>query len=80
MGEINNGGEMVEATLRMVDANVPFTAVHATRGKVVRAEPVAALYEQEPGRVFSRRHIPDTGRPDVWVYDGLRQEDGRLLT
>jgi phage terminase large subunit-like protein len=43
---------MVEATLRMVDANVPFTAVHATRGKVVRAEPVAALYEQEPGRVF----------------------------
>jgi phage terminase large subunit-like protein len=52
VAEINNGGEMVEATLRMIDANVPFTAVHATRGKVVRAEPVAALYEQEPGRVF----------------------------
>ena len=29
-----------------------FTAVHASRGKVVRAEPVAALYEQQPGRVF----------------------------
>jgi phage terminase large subunit-like protein len=40
---------MVEATLRMVDPNIPFTAVHASRGKVVRAEPVAALYEQ--GRV-----------------------------
>ena len=52
VAEINNGGEMVEATLRMIDPNVPFTAVHATRGKVVRAEPVAALYEQEPGRVF----------------------------
>jgi phage terminase large subunit-like protein len=29
-----------------VDANVPFSAVHASRGKVARAEPVAALYEQ----------------------------------
>jgi len=37
---------MVEATLRMVDPNIPFTAVHASRGKVVRAEPAAALYEQ----------------------------------
>jgi phage terminase large subunit-like protein len=49
VAEVNNGGDMVEATLRMVDPDVPFTAVRATRGKVVRAEPVAALYEQ--GRV-----------------------------
>ena len=47
--EVNNGGEMVEAMLRMTDPNVPFTAVHAAHGKVARAEPVAALYEQ--GRV-----------------------------
>ena len=46
VAEVNNGGEMVEATLRMVDPNVPFTAVRASRGKVTRAEPVAALYEQ----------------------------------
>jgi phage terminase large subunit-like protein len=46
VAEINNGGEMVEATIRIVDANIPFTAVHASRGKIVRAEPVAALYEQ----------------------------------
>jgi predicted phage terminase large subunit-like protein len=46
VAEVNNGGEMVEATIRMVDNDVPFTAVRATRGKVVRAEPVAALYEQ----------------------------------
>ena len=52
VAEVNNGGEMVEATLRVVDDNVAYTAVHATRGKVVRAEPVAALYEQ--GRI---RHI-----------------------
>ena len=52
VAEINNGGEMVEATLRVVDDNVAYTGVHATRGKVVRAEPVAALYEQ--GRI---RHM-----------------------
>jgi phage terminase large subunit-like protein len=46
VGEVNNGGEMVENTLRMVDANVAFTAVRASRGKVIRAEPVSALYEQ----------------------------------
>jgi phage terminase large subunit-like protein len=44
---VNNGGEMVEATIRMVDENVSFNAVRASRGKVVRAEPVAALYEQK---------------------------------
>ena len=46
VAEVNNGGDMVEATIRMIDANVAYTAVHASRGKVVRAEPVAALYEQ----------------------------------
>ena len=51
VAEVNNGGEMVENTLRMVDLNVPYTAVRASRGKVIRAEPVAALYEQKPGRV-----------------------------
>jgi phage terminase large subunit-like protein len=52
VAEVNNGGDMVEATLRMIDPNVPYTAVHASRGKIVRAEPVAALYEQQPGRVY----------------------------
>jgi len=49
VAEVNNGGDMVGATLRMVDRNVAFTAVRASRGKIVRAEPVAALYQQ--GRV-----------------------------
>ena len=49
VAEVNNGGEMVEATLRILDPGVPFRAVHAARGKVARAEPVAALYEQ--GRI-----------------------------
>jgi len=56
VAEINNGGEMVEATLRMIDPNVPFGAVRASRGKVARAEPVAALYEQ--GRVHHIGALP----------------------
>jgi predicted phage terminase large subunit-like protein len=50
VAEVNNGGEMVEATIRMVDANVSYSPVRATRGKVVRAEPIAALYEQ--GKIY----------------------------
>lgn len=46
VAEVNNGGLMVETTLRSVDPAIPFKAVHASRGKVVRAEPVSALYEQ----------------------------------
>ena len=57
VAEVNNGGEMVEATLRMIDSNIPFTAVHASRGKVTRAEPVAALYEQ--GRAHHYGAFPD---------------------
>lgn len=49
VAEINQGGDMVTAMLRSVDANLPVTTVRATRGKFLRAEPVAALYEQ--GRV-----------------------------
>jgi phage terminase large subunit-like protein len=49
IGETNNGGEMIESTIRMVDPNVSYKSVHASRGKVVRAEPISALYEQ--GRV-----------------------------
>lgn len=46
IGESNNGGEMIAGTVRMIDATVSFKAVHASRGKVTRAEPVSALYEQ----------------------------------
>lgn len=46
VAEVNNGGEMVELTVRTVDKTVAYRAVHATRGKRTRAEPIAALYEQ----------------------------------
>ena len=47
IAEVNNGGMMVETTLRTVDASVSYLAVHASRGKIVRAEPVSALFEQD---------------------------------
>lgn len=50
VAESNQGGEMVETTIHTIDANVPVTLVHASRGKWVRAEPCAALFEQR--RVF----------------------------
>lgn len=46
LGEKNNGGAMVEATIRAVSRSVPFSAVWASRGKRTRAEPISALYEQ----------------------------------
>lgn len=50
VAEVNQGGEMVSAVLRTVDAAVPVREVRASRGKWLRAEPVAALYAQ--GRVL----------------------------
>jgi phage terminase large subunit-like protein len=46
VAEVNMGGEMVRGVIREVDATVPIREVRATRGKWLRAEPVAALYEQ----------------------------------
>jgi phage terminase large subunit-like protein len=46
VAEVNMGGDMVRAVLRQVDPNVPLREVHATRGKWIRAEPVAAMYAQ----------------------------------
>lgn len=52
VAEKNQGGEMVRSVLAAADAGLPIRLVHASRGKVARAEPVAALYER--GRV---RHV-----------------------
>ncbi|HEU4804429.1 MAG TPA: terminase family protein [Nitrobacter sp.] len=49
VAEVNQGGDMVKAVIAEVDAAVPVIPVRATRGKWLRAEPVATLYEQ--GRV-----------------------------
>ncbi len=55
--EVNQGGEMVTSVIREVDPSVPVTSVRATRGKYLRAEPVAVLYNQ--GRVHHVGALPD---------------------
>jgi phage terminase large subunit-like protein len=57
VGESNFGGAMVEHVIKTTDATVAYQEVKASRGKVVRAEPVAALYEQ--GRVTHVQSMPD---------------------
>lgn len=47
IAEKNFGGAMVESVLRTANKNLPVKLVTASRGKTVRAEPIAALYEQE---------------------------------
>lgn len=57
VGEVNNGGDLVEANLRAAGFTGRFIKVSASRGKRVRAEPIAALYEQ--GRVLHVGPFPE---------------------
>lgn len=59
VAEANQGGEMVASTIKAVarGRTIPVKLVHATRGKHVRAEPIAALYEQ--GKVRHAKPLPD---------------------
>jgi len=61
IGEVNNGGDLIEHTLRVSTfrdgrsaANVPYTAVRASVGKRTRAEPVSAFFEQGRGHLCGR--------------------------
>jgi phage terminase large subunit-like protein len=88
VAEVNNGGEMVGATLKTVRKAIPYTAVHASRGKAIRAEPIASLYTDR--RVWHTRPFdtledqlvnwtPDAGKsPDrldalVWALTELTE-------
>ncbi len=92
VGEVNFGGDMVESTVKTVDSRVAFKSVHASRGKIIRAEPVSALYEQ--GRIhhvgfFSDLEdqmcewVPGMKSPDrldalVWaIYELILQSEGK---
>jgi phage terminase large subunit-like protein len=94
VAEVNNGGDLVEAILRNVDHAFAYKAVHASRGKLTRAEPIAALYEQH--RVHHVRtfgmledqmcdYVPMTSKsPDrmdalVWALTELTGDDEQEL-
>lgn len=74
IGERNYGGAMVEFVIRTADKNVSYKEVVASRGKVVRAEPASALYEQ--GKVSHVGEFPDLEdqmcnfTPSGYVGDG----------
>ena len=57
VAERNFGGAMVEHVIRTVDASISFKEVTAARGKIARAEPIAALYEQ--GKVRHTGSFPE---------------------
>lgn len=92
VAEVNNGGDLVEQTIRTVRRSIPYRKVHASRGKVTRAQPVAALYEQ--GKVSHVEVFPDleeqltTWTPEdgkspdrldalVWALTELMVKEGR---
>lgn len=75
IAEANQGGDMVEATLRYVHENMHVHMVHATNGKRTRAEPVVTLYEQ--GRVKHAGLFPEL-EDQMCQYDGKGKSPDRL--
>jgi phage terminase large subunit-like protein len=85
VAETNNGGDMVEHTIRTVDSTVSYKKVHASRGKLTRAEPIAALYEESQVKhvgMFAEledqlcTYVPGQDSPDrmdalVWAFTEL---------
>jgi len=57
VGEVNNGGDLVKANIHAIDSTVRFKDVRASRGKIVRAEPVAGLYEE--GKIHHVGEFPE---------------------
>jgi phage terminase large subunit-like protein len=94
IGEANNGGDMIEATLRHHDPNVSYSKVHASKGKFTRAEPISALYEQyRVHHVGTLGHLedqmcdydpatcvdsPDRMDADVWALTELSESSSVL--
>jgi predicted phage terminase large subunit-like protein len=94
IAEVNNGGDLVETLLRNTDRAVSYRAVRATRGKMLRAEPIAALYESN--KVFHAERMreleeqmifyngsgnisPDRLDALVWALTDLSQTSGQAV-
>ncbi|HEY0600935.1 MAG TPA: DNA-packaging protein, partial [Brevundimonas sp.] len=75
VAEVNQGGDMVRAVLRTAGARLKIREVHATRGKYIRAEPVAALYEQ--GRIHHAGAF-DALEEELMAFGGQMEAAGSL--
>jgi len=74
IGEVNNGGDYIGSLLMTVDPQVPYRTVRASRGKAVRAEPVASVYEQH--RVHHVGSFPDLeDQMCTWMPDSGESPD-----
>jgi phage terminase large subunit-like protein len=76
VAETNQGGQMVEATIHHADANVAYRGVHASKNKVARAEPIAALYEQ--GRIHHIGSFPESEDQQTTFVQGSSNSPDRL--
>ena len=94
VAETNNGGDLVERLLRSIDTTVPYKKVSASKGKLVRAEPISALYEQEKVShvgIFSKledqlcsftldsKKSPDRLDALVWGLTELSKSSGQAM-
>lgn len=75
VAEVNQGGDMVRAVLKTAGCTLKIREVHATRGKYVRAEPVAALYEQ--GRIHHAGPF-DALEEELMAFGGEMEAAGSL--
>lgn len=85
IAEVNNGGDLVVELLRQVNQNIPVKKVTATRGKQLRAEPIAALFEQGRAHLVGsflgvevRPGVFDTGLEDQlcdWTPESKESPD-----
>lgn len=76
IAETNNGGDLVERVIKTVDRQVSYKKVHASRGKIIRAEPIAALYEQK--KVFHVGSFPQLEEQMTSYVAGGRKSPDRL--
>lgn len=73
VGEINNGGDLVESNIMALDARVAFRQVRASRSKAIRAEPVASMYEK--GRVKHLGYFPELEMQMLRFVPGLPPDE-----
>jgi phage terminase large subunit-like protein len=81
VAEVNNGGDYVSTVLKQIRSDIPIKTVHASQGKIARAEPIAMLYEH--------KRIHHVGNPNVfakledlwtsWVPKGTKDEEGNEI-
>ena len=93
VAETNQGGDLIEKLLRVQDTNVPYKGVHAKRGKMLRAEPVSSIFEQDKAHMvgfykeleeqmcsFTPYTVKSPDRLDACVYAiSSLQNSGRAI-